>query len=236
MPVLVRPISRQSYNETRLSEQKIVRAGSPSCSRELRLGQLSVLPFKVALSLAAIRTAAGTEAPGRDAAGPYRLTGPATPLSSLRAGVYQMPEALTKEMAVRANEEAARQEISTRYAYEHRYRTVGQVLLDGKFFAEVNEAGGYGFEGGALSGLSEAPLDPRARVEEIARAAKGMGQVEVRYADFVPGLGGWEGPAAPESMLPSFTARDIRDIFAEAIAANKRQASAPPPAAPGAAG
>lgn len=190
---------------------------------------------KVAFSLAAIRTAAGSDAPSGDAAELYRLTGPATPLSSLRAGVYKMPEALTQELAVRAKEEAARQEISTRYAFEHRYRTVGQVLVDGKFFAEVNEAGGYGFEGGALSGLSEAPLDPRARVEEIARAAKGMGQVEVRYADFVPGLGGWGGPAAPESMLPSFTARDIRDIFAEAIAANKRQASAPP-AAPDAAG
>lgn len=154
----------------------------------------------------------------------YRLSGAPTLLASLNLVTYKMPEALVKEMEVRAKEEAVRADINAQYSREHRYQTAGQVLVDGKFYAEVDEAGGFGFIRNALSGLSEAPLDPRARLEEIARAAQGMGKVEIRYADFLPGLGGGGGPAAPESMLPAFTARDIRDIFAEAIAAAKAQA------------
>jgi len=157
---------------------------------------------------------------------PYRLSGAATLLASKNLDVYKMPDALVKEMAVRASEEATREAISAQYASDHRYQTVGQVFVNGEIYAEVDDAGGYGFQKYALSGLSKASLDPRARLEEIARAAQDMGTVEVRYTDFAPGIGGWGGPTAPESMLPAFTARDIRDIFAEAVAAAKGQTSA----------
>jgi hypothetical protein len=38
-------------------------------------------------------------------------------------------------------------------------------------------------------------------------------------------IGGWSGPGAPESILPPFTARDIHEIFAEAIAGYKNSRS-----------
>lgn len=177
---------------------------------------------KVTISSEALQTAADSEGQSDEVASPYRLTGIATLVSSLNPFVYKMPEALIKEMEVRAKEETVRNEISFEYAYEHRYQTIGQVLVDGKFFAEVNDAGGYGAIQNTIPGLSEAPLNPRERVEEIARAVKDKGNVEIRYSDFVPGLGGWGGPGAPESMLPPFTARDIREIFAEAIAGAER--------------
>ena len=183
---------------------------------------------KVSFSYEAVQKAAADATQADKPGSPYRVTGAVTPLSSLDAGVYRMPEALVKEMEVRAKEEALREGISAQYSREHRYQTVGQVLVDGKFYAEVDEAGGYGFIRNAVSGLSEAPLDPRARLEEIARAAQDMGKVELRYANFVPGLGGGAGPGAPEAMLPAFTAREIRDIFAEAIGANKHQARTSP--------
>lgn len=50
--------------------------------------------------------------------------------------------------------------------------------------------------------------------------------LEIRYSDFVPGLGGHGGSAAPESLLPAFTARNIHEIFAEAIGEAKRLRSA----------
>lgn len=186
---------------------------------------------KVTISAEAFQMAATHEGQAADAASPYRLSGSAALVSSLAPTVYKMPEALVREMEVRAKEESLRREISSQYASEHRYQTVGQVLVDGKFFAEVDDAGGYG-SAGTIPGLSEATLDPRARLEEIARAAQDFGKVEIRYTDFVPGTGGWGGPGAPESMLPAFTARDIREIFAEAIAANKQLRSTLPPSKP----
>jgi hypothetical protein len=169
---------------------------------------------KVTLSSEALQhAAAAAEQPG-DTTSPYRLTG-----SSFKVGVsggFKMPDALEKEMAIRGEEEKLREEINARYAYEHQYKTVGQVLVDGKFFAEVNESGGYGLVHN-MAGLSENSLSPRERVEEIARALNGKGKVEIRYSDFVPGLGGWSGPAAPESMLPPFTARSHQEIFQEAL-------------------
>ncbi len=156
----------------------------------------------------------------------YRVDGAPTLLSSMNLTTYKMPDALVKEMEVRANEEAVRAGISAQYAQANRYETVGQILVDGKLVADVDEAGGYGFIGGGISSLSEATLDPHARLEEIARALqdKDTGKVEVRYANFLPGLGGVAGPAAPESLLPAFTARDVRDIFREAIDAARRAA------------
>jgi hypothetical protein len=183
---------------------------------------------KVMLSAEALHHAAEAAGQSGDATSPYRLTG-----SSFKVGVssaFAMPDALAKEMATRAEEEKLREEINARYAYEHQYKTVGQVLVDGKFFAEVNEAGGYGLVRN-VSGLSESSLSPHERVEEIARALKGKGKVEIRYADFVPGLGGWSGPAAPESMLPPFTARSHDEIFQEALdlMARMRTEATPPP-------
>ncbi len=182
---------------------------------------------QVSISYEAAHQAATGAGQADEAQERYRVSGAPTLLASLNLVTYKMPEALVKEMEVRAREEAVRADISAQYSREHRYQTVGQVLVDGKFYAKVDDAGGFGFISNALSGLSEAPLDPHARLKEIARAAQGMGKVEIRYADFVPGLGSGGGPGAPESMLPAFTARDIRDIFAEAIAAARSQAPAP---------
>ena len=183
---------------------------------------------KVTLSSEALRRTAEAAEQPKDATSPYRLTG-----SSFKVGVssaFAMPEALAKEMAIRAEEEKLREEINARYAYEHQYKTAGQVLVNGEFFAEVNEAGGYGLVHN-VSGLSESSLSPRERVEEIARALKGKGTVEIRYSNFVPGLGGWSGPAAPESMLPPFTARSQQEIFQEAldIMARMRSEALPSP-------
>lgn len=178
---------------------------------------------KVTISSQALQKASEGDVQNNEIASPYRLTGPATLVSSLHPFVYQMPEALINEMAVRAKEEAARNEVNSQYAREHQYQTMGQVLVNGKLFAEVNDAGGYGFAKNSIPGLSQASLKPQERLEEIAQAAKGQGNVEIKYSDFVPGLGGLEGPGAPESMLPAFTARNIHEIFAAAIEAAERQ-------------
>ncbi|RZI39995.1 hypothetical protein EGT07_26235 [Herbaspirillum sp. HC18] len=165
---------------------------------------------KVSLSSDGLRAAADAATGTDGAASSYRVTGPIMKFDVSKA--VKIPDALAKELATRMEEEKVREEINFRYAYEHQYKTVGQVLIDGKFFAEVNEAGGYGSMQN-VPGLSQNPLSPQERVEEIARAVKGRGKVEIRYSDFVPGLGGWCGPSAPESMLPPFTARSRQEIF-----------------------
>lgn len=176
---------------------------------------------KVTISSASLQKAAESEGQTDEGAGPYRLTGPATLVSLLHPVAYKMPESLVQEMEVRAKEEAARNEINSQYASQHRYQPIGQVLVDGKLYAEVDDAGGFGSVD-TIPGLSGASLSPRERVEEIAGALKDKGNVEIRYSDFVPGLGGSGGPGAPESMLPHFTARNIHEIFAEAMEAAKR--------------
>ncbi|WP_343724780.1 hypothetical protein [Herbaspirillum huttiense] len=180
---------------------------------------------KVTISSAALEKATQSETQTDELASQYRLSGPATLVSALNPVVYKMPEALIREMEVRGKEEAVRNAMSVQYANEHQYQTIGQVLVDGKLFAEVNDAGGYGSIQNAIPGLSDSPLSPRERVEEIAQALKGKGKVEVRYADFVPGLGGWGGPGAPDTMLSPFTARSLHDIFAEAIQGAERMRS-----------
>jgi hypothetical protein len=140
-----------------------------------------------------------------------------------------MPEALINEMKVRANEQATRNAANSQYAHEHQYQTVGQILVDGKLFAEVNDAGGYGSIQNSISGLSERPLNPEERLKEIAQAVKDKENVEIRYSNFVPGLGRKGGSAAPESMLLAFTARNIHEIFAEAIENAKLLRSTSPP-------
>jgi len=180
---------------------------------------------KVTISSKALQKATETDRQTEEIASPYRLSGPATLVSSLHPFVYQMPEPLIKEMEVRAKEEAARNEVNSQYAREHQYQTIGQVLVNGQLFAEVNNAGGYGSVKNSIPGLSDASLKPQERLEEIAQALKGQGNVEIKYSDFVPGLGSLEGPGAPESMLPAFTARNIHEIFAAAIETAKRQRS-----------
>lgn len=91
-------------------------------------------------------------------------------------------------MEVRGKEEAARNQISSQYARDHQYQTVGQVLVNGKLFAEVNDAGGYASVKNSIPGLSDAALNPQERLEEIAQALKGQGKVEIRYANFEPAL------------------------------------------------
>lgn len=185
---------------------------------------------KVTISAEALQKASVGEAQKDGLASPYRLTGTATLLSSLDLAVYQMPENLIQEMEVRSKEEAARNALNSQYAREHAYQTAGQVLVNGQLVAEVNDAGGYGSIKNAIPGLSEAPLNPQQRLEEIAQALKGQGKVEIRTSDFLPGLGGGGGPGAPESMLPAFTARSIHEIFAEAIEAAGRSRPGASPA------
>lgn len=159
----------------------------------------------------------------------FRITGPVH--QGKLVAEYQMPDALVQEMATREQEEKRREDINFRYAYEHQYKPVGQVLVNGKLFAEVDESSGYGLAH-SLRGLNPNDLSPKARVEEIARALKGKGQVEIKYANFVPGFGGWSGPSAPESALPAFTARSRQDIMQEAMgtmARLKSVAAAPVP-------
>lgn len=186
---------------------------------------------KVTISSEALQKASVVgDARKDELASPYRLTGPATLVSSLDLAVYQMPENLIQEMEVRSKEEAARNALNSQYAREHAYQTVGQVLVNGQLVAEVNDAGGYGSIKNAIPGLSEAPLNSQQRLEEIAQALKGQGKVEIRTSDFLPGLGGGGGPGAPESMLPAFTARSIHEIFAEAIEAAGRSRPGASPA------
>lgn len=145
----------------------------------------------------------------------YRITDPGAVLNNLQSA-YKMPDELVREIDTRIREEALRNDLSLKYAYENRYETVGQILVDGTLFAEVNEGGGYGMPS-ALPGLTKEDLPAGERLKEIAGAAKGMGTIEIRYSNFVPGLGGWHGPSAPESILPPFSARDIHAIYDEAL-------------------
>ena len=146
----------------------------------------------------------------------------ATPLLSGTRTAFQMPADLVQELARRTQEEQIREEINLRHAEANRYQTVGQVLVNGQLAAEVDEAGGYGLVQ-SLRGLSDGTLSPSDRLAEIARTLAGRGQVEIRRDHFVPGLGGWAGPAAPESALPAFTARSHDQIFAAALQAMEQQ-------------
>jgi hypothetical protein len=146
----------------------------------------------------------------------FRITGPVH--SGNLVALRRMPDALVQEMATREKEEKLREEINFRYAYEHQYKPMGQVLVNGKLFAEVTDGGSYTLAH-TMRGLNENDLSPKARVEEIARALKGKGQVEIRYSNLMPGFGGWSGPSAPESALPAFTARSRQEIMQEAMGA-----------------
>jgi hypothetical protein len=143
-------------------------------------------------------------------------------ISTLSLTGFQMPQALQQEMETRAKEEALREEITFKYAEQHRYKTVAQVFVNGKFAAEVNEAGGYGLQN-SVSGLSKESLSPQQRTQEIARTLAGSGRVEIRTSNFEAGLGAWMGPGAPDELLPAFTARSYSEIFRDAREAAVRK-------------
>ncbi len=129
-------------------------------------------------------------------------------------GSFKIPDYLTEEMELRAKEESIREAINFQYSNEHQYKTVGQVYVDGKFYAEVDSGGGYGSIR-TIPGLSQEDMSPQERMKEIASVLQSKGRVEVRHTDFGPGLGGWRGPAAPAQMLPAYTARSMHEIHQE---------------------
>lgn len=135
---------------------------------------------------------------------------------------FKMLQALQQEMETRTKEEALREEINSKYADEHLYKTVAQVFVDGKLVAEVNEAGGYVLQNN-LSGLNKQVLDPQGRTQDIARVLTGSGRVEIRTSNFEAGMGARMGPGAPDGLLPAFTARSYSEIFLAAVGAAVRE-------------
>jgi hypothetical protein len=131
---------------------------------------------------------------------------------------FKMSEAQIQEVARREIEERRNEALNLEYAYENRHATVGQVLVNGRLFAEVNDSGGYITES-AIPGLNEQLSDPRQRIKEIASKLAGRGTVEIKYQDFAPGWDGWSGPSAPQSMLPVFTARSLQEIMQDLFSA-----------------
>lgn len=125
----------------------------------------------------------------------------------------KMTDAQVNELKLREQQEMARQIVSFNYAKAHQYQPVGQVLVNGKLIATVSDAGSVELPH-AISGLSDLPLSPADRLAEIARAVNG----KIIYSNFLPTMGGWMGPSAPESMLPPLTARSMREIFDQEIA------------------
>lgn len=138
---------------------------------------------------------------------------------------YAVPDNLAEELARRAQEERVREEIDSQYASNHRYSTVAQVTVNGQLVAEVNSSGGYTLVKG-IPGLSKQDLNADQRVKDILTALKGKGYVEVKTEGFLPGLGGWVGPKAPENVLPPFTARSAAEIYEDVYAAWRREGSA----------
>ncbi|MDD5241501.1 MAG: hypothetical protein PHG47_07255 [Sulfuricella sp.] len=124
----------------------------------------------------------------------------------------KMTEAQVNELKLREQQEKAREIANSNYAEAHQYKPIGQVLVGGKLFATVSDAGSV--EMAHSLPLSEAPLSPTDRLAEIARAVKG----EIIYSNLLPTMGGgMGGPGAPESMLPPLTARSMNEIFDQEI-------------------
>lgn len=124
----------------------------------------------------------------------------------------KMTEDQINESKLHDQQVEARSSINASYAAVHPYKALGQVLVDGKLFATVYDSGAYATPY-QMASLSDQDLSPTARLEEIARAAKG----EVIYSDLFPDSGGgWAG--APESMLPPVTARSLSEILVQDIA------------------
>jgi hypothetical protein len=150
---------------------------------------------------------------------PYRVEGPVYSLEEMvksKGGALiavQMTEAQINEVKLREQQEKARESANFNYAQAHQYQPIGQVIVNGMLVATVSDAGSFELSH-AIPNLSAQSLSPADRLAEIARAVKG----EVIYANFLPTMGGWAGPSAPESALPPITARSLSEIFEQEIA------------------
>lgn len=148
----------------------------------------------------------------------FRVEGPVYRLEDLAKSkgrplfAVKMTEDQIKESKLHDEQVQARSLINASYAEAHPYKPVGQVLVDGKLFATVYDSGAYG-TAHRMASLSDQELSPTARLEEIARAAKG----EIIYSNLLPDSGGG-GAGAPEWMLPPLTARSLSEILVQEIA------------------
>lgn len=160
-----------------------------------------------------------TDAPSEHTASTLRVEGPVHRFEDIVKSkgepliAVKMTEDQVNELKLREQQELARQIVNFNYAKAHQYQPVGQVLVNGELVATVTDAGSVELPH-AIPGLSEQPLSPAERLAEIARAVKG----KIIYSDFLPTMGGWIGPGAPELMLPPLTARSMREIFDQEIA------------------
>lgn len=160
-----------------------------------------------------------TSAPSVHPTSRYRVEGPVYSVEDLMKSrgrpliAVKMTEAQVNEVKLREQQEAVREIVNFNYAKAHQYQPVGQVLVNGKLVATVFDAGSVESPH-AIPGLSNQDLNPADRLAEIAHAVKG----EIIYSNFLPTMGGWGGPGAPESALPPLTARSLMDIFQQEIA------------------
>ncbi|HEY0842769.1 hypothetical protein [Methylotenera sp.] len=149
----------------------------------------------------------------------YRVEGPVYSIEEMVNSkgrpliAVKMTEAQVNEVKLREQQEKARENVNFNYAQAHQYQPIGQVIVNGKLIATVSDAGTVESPQ-VIPNLSEQSLSPADRLTEIARAVKG----EIIYSNFLPTMGGWMGPSAPESALPPITARSMSEILEQEIA------------------
>jgi len=149
----------------------------------------------------------------------YRVEGPVYSIEEMVNSkgrpliAVKMTEAQVNEVKLREQQEKARENVNFNYAKAHQYQPIGQVIVNGKLIATVSDAGTVESPQ-VIPNLSEQSLSPADRLTEIARAVKG----EIIYSNFLPTMGGWIGPSAPESALPPITARSMSEILEQEIA------------------
>ncbi len=149
----------------------------------------------------------------------YRVEGPIYSIEEMVNSkgrpliAVKMTEAQVNEVKLREQQEKARENVNFNYAKAHQYQPIGQVIVNGKLIATVSDAGTVESPQ-VIPNLSDQSLSPADRLTEIARAVKG----EIIYSNFLPTMGGWMGPSAPESALPPITARSLSEILEQEIA------------------
>lgn len=149
----------------------------------------------------------------------YRVEGPVYSIEDMVKSkgrpliAVKMTEAQINEVKLREQQEKARENVNFNYAKAHQYQPIGQVIVNGKLVATVSDAGSFESPQ-VIPNLSDQSLSPADRLAEIARAVKG----EIIYSNFLPTMGGWMGPSAPESALPPITARSMSEILEQEIA------------------
>lgn len=148
----------------------------------------------------------------------YRLEGPVYSFEDVmkKTGLpliaVKMTDDQLNEIKLREQQENAREIVNANYAKANQDKPVGQVVVNGKLVATVFDRGVLEMPH-AIANLSDKPLSPPDRLAEIAHLTKG----EIIYSNFLPTMGGWSGPGAPESMLPPITARSEQEIFLQDI-------------------